>query len=112
MPRRGSARSPSLRAALLADEGGFEAVHVPFPGSAPASTSVIAGDCHLIIDPIAAPHVEAGRLRALAVVGATRWDAFPDVPTLGELGLARTGRAAAGSPCSPRPAPPPRWWRG
>jgi tripartite-type tricarboxylate transporter receptor subunit TctC len=76
-----------LRAALLADEGGFEAVHVPFPGSAPASTSVIAGDCHLIIDPIAAPHVEAGRLRALAVVGATRWDAFPDVPTLGELGL-------------------------
>jgi tripartite-type tricarboxylate transporter receptor subunit TctC len=78
-----------LRAALLADEAGFDAVHVPFPGSAPASTSVIAGDCHLIIDPVAAPHVEAGRLRALAVVGATRWDAFPDVPTLGELGLAQ-----------------------
>ena len=76
-----------LRAALLADEGGFEAVHVPFPGSAPAATSVIAGDCHILIDPVCAPHVEAGRLRALAVVGATRWDAFPDVPTIGELGL-------------------------
>ncbi|MCB4821271.1 Bug family tripartite tricarboxylate transporter substrate binding protein [Roseicella aerolata] len=76
-----------LRAALLADEGGIEAVHVPFPGSAPAATSVIAGDCHILIDPIAAPHVEAGRLRALAVVGATRWDAFPDVPALGEFGI-------------------------
>jgi tripartite-type tricarboxylate transporter receptor subunit TctC len=77
-----------LRAALLTDEAGIDAVHVPFPGSAPAATSVIAGDCHLIIDPIAAQHVEAGRLRALAVVGTTRWDAFPDVPTLGELGFA------------------------
>lgn len=76
-----------LRATLLADEAGFEAVHVPFPGSAPAATSVIAGDCHILIDPVAAPHVEAGRLRALAVVGATRWDAFPDIPTLGEFGL-------------------------
>jgi tripartite-type tricarboxylate transporter receptor subunit TctC len=76
-----------LRAALLADEGGFEAVHVPFPGSAPAAASTIAGDCHVFIDPVTAPHVQAGRLRALAVVGATRWDAFPDVPTLAELGI-------------------------
>ena len=52
-----------LRGALLADEGGFEAVHVPFPGSAPAANSVVAGECHMIIDPIAAPHVQGGRLR-------------------------------------------------
>lgn len=78
-----------LRGALLADEGGFEAVHVPFPGSAPAANSVVAGDCHLIIDPIAAPHVQAGRLRALAVLGTGRWDAFPDLPNAAELGIGR-----------------------
>ena len=78
-----------LRGALLADEGGFEAVHVPFPGSAPAANGVVAGDCHLIIDPIAAPHVQGGRLRALAAVGPDRWDAFPDVPTVAELGVGR-----------------------
>ncbi|MDO9713413.1 Bug family tripartite tricarboxylate transporter substrate binding protein [Paracraurococcus lichenis] len=78
-----------LRGALLADEGRFDAVHVPFPGSAPAVNSVAAGDCHLIIDPIAAPLVRDGRLRALATLGPDRWDAFPDLPTLAELGIGR-----------------------
>ena len=78
-----------LRGALLADEARFEAVHVPFPGSAPATTSVVAGECHLIIDPIAAPQVKEGRLRALAVLGNGRWDAFPDVPNITELGVGR-----------------------
>jgi tripartite-type tricarboxylate transporter receptor subunit TctC len=78
-----------LRGALLADEAGFEAVHVPYPGSAPATTAVVAGDCHLIIDPIAAPQVRDGRLRAVASLGAERWDAFPEVPTLAELGIGR-----------------------
>jgi tripartite-type tricarboxylate transporter receptor subunit TctC len=78
-----------LRGALLADEGGFEAVHVPFPGSAPAANSVASGECHVIIDPIAAPHVQGGRLRALATLGPDRWDAFPDLPTAAELGMGR-----------------------
>lgn len=78
-----------LRGALLADAGQFQAVHVPFPGSAPAATSVVAGECHLIIDPIAAPHAQSGQLRALATIGVDRWDAFPEVPTLAELGIGR-----------------------
>jgi tripartite-type tricarboxylate transporter receptor subunit TctC len=76
-----------LRGALLSDEGQFEAVHVPFPGSAPAANSVAAGDCHLMIDPITAPHVQGGRMRALATLGPDRWDAFPDVPTAAEQGI-------------------------
>jgi len=64
-------------------------VHVPFPGSAPAANSMASGECHVIIDPIAAPHVQGGRLRALATLGPDRWDAFPDVPTAAELGLGR-----------------------
>jgi tripartite-type tricarboxylate transporter receptor subunit TctC len=102
----GIGSSGHLRGALLADEAQFEAVHVPFPGSAPAVNSVMAGDCHLMIDPITAPHVLSGRLRALATLGPDRWDAFPDVPTAAELGvgLAWPGRgwfgtfAPAGTP--------------
>jgi tripartite-type tricarboxylate transporter receptor subunit TctC len=76
-----------LRGALLADAGGIDAVHVPFPGSAAAAISTLAGDCHIMIDPAVAPLVEAGQLRGLAVVGASRWDAFPDLPSLAELGI-------------------------
>lgn len=76
-----------LRGALLAEEAGLEMVHVPFPGSAAAATSVITGDCHLIIDPIAAPHVRGGRLRGLATLGASRWEDFPDLATLAEQGV-------------------------
>ena len=79
-----------LRGAMLAEDAGYDAVHVPFPGSAPASTSVVAGECHLIIDPIAAPHVQSGRLRGLVTLGPDRWDAFPNLPTLAELGIGRS----------------------
>ncbi|MCO6417772.1 tripartite tricarboxylate transporter substrate binding protein [Siccirubricoccus sp. KC 17139] len=78
-----------LRGALLMEAAGVEAVHVPFPGSAAAATSVITGDCHLIIDPIAAPHAAEGRLQPLATVGAERWEDFAGVPTLIEQGFGR-----------------------
>lgn len=78
-----------LRGALLADAGGFEAVHVPFPGSAPAANALAAGDVHFMIDPIVAPHVQAERARALASIGTGRWAAFPEEPNITELGLGR-----------------------
>lgn len=78
-----------LRGALLADAGGFEAVHVPFPGSAPAANALAAGDVHVMIDPIVAPHVEAGRARAVAAIGTGRWPAFAAVPNVTELGIGR-----------------------
>ncbi|MBE9603766.1 tripartite tricarboxylate transporter substrate binding protein [Acetobacteraceae bacterium H6797] len=79
-----------LRGALLAEEGHFEAIHAPFPGSAPAANSVIAGDCHFMIDPILAPHVEAGRLKAIATIGPDRWEAFPNLPTAIEQGYGQS----------------------
>lgn len=42
-----------------------------------------------MIDPIVAPHVQAGRARAVASLGNGRWDAFPEVPNITELGLGR-----------------------
>jgi tripartite-type tricarboxylate transporter receptor subunit TctC len=76
-----------LRGALLADASGFEAVHVPFPGSAPAANALAAGDVHFMIDPIVAPHIEAGRARALATLGTGRWPAFAEIPNITELGI-------------------------
>ncbi len=74
--------------ALLFQQGGAEAVHVPYPGAAPAVNSVVAGDTQVIFDAASMPLVQAGRLRGLAVLGSTRWDAVPALPTLAELGLA------------------------
>jgi tripartite-type tricarboxylate transporter receptor subunit TctC len=63
---------------------------IPYRGDAPLNTALIAGEVHLAVVPFATakPNVEAGRLRALAIAGAKRSPALPDVPTIAEGGLA------------------------
>ena len=65
-------------------------VHVPYKGSAPLITDLIGGQIPVAFDnlPASLPHIQAGKLRALAVAGAQRSPALPDVPTLAEAGLA------------------------
>jgi tripartite-type tricarboxylate transporter receptor subunit TctC len=62
---------------------------VPYKGSAPAITDVLAGQVNAGIDSLVAlaPHVRDGKLRALAVLSTTRTPDFPDVPTTAEAGL-------------------------
>jgi tripartite-type tricarboxylate transporter receptor subunit TctC len=62
---------------------GFQATHVPAGGGAKAMTAVLGG--HVDLSAVAATGMES-QLRVLAVVMQNRWDAFPDVPTLKELG--------------------------
>ena len=64
-------------------------VHVPYKGSAPSLTALIAGEVQLsFVNPVAAgPHVKSGRLRALAVAGDKRTALLPDVPTMAEAGV-------------------------
>ena len=64
-------------------------VHVPYKGSAPAVSDLIGGQVQLMFDnaPSALPHVKGGSLRAIAVTGATRSPALPNVPTMAEAGL-------------------------
>jgi tripartite-type tricarboxylate transporter receptor subunit TctC len=66
---------------------GINMLHVPYRGGAPALTDLLAGQVQIIFVTTAASfeHIKTGRLRALAVTTATRSDALPDVPTVGEF---------------------------
>ena len=68
---------------------GVRLLHVPYKGSALASTAVLAGEIALAFtNPTSGlPHVKAGRLRMLAVTTAGRWPLLPEVPTIAESGL-------------------------
>jgi tripartite-type tricarboxylate transporter receptor subunit TctC len=60
--------------------------HVPYKGNVPAITDLLAGQTSLLFAtmPTVLPHAKAGKLRALATIGATRSAAAPDLPTIGE----------------------------
>jgi tripartite-type tricarboxylate transporter receptor subunit TctC len=66
---------------------GVNMVLVPYRGGAPALTDLIGGQVHVLFDPIPASigYIRTGKLRALAVTTATRSDALPDIPTVGEF---------------------------
>lgn len=77
-------------AELFAVAAGISIHHVPFSGDAAAGNSIIAGDVQFMFmgPSIALPLVKAGRLRALAVTGASRLSSLPEAPTLMESGFA------------------------
>jgi len=68
---------------------GTNIVHVPYKGSAPSLTALIAGTVQLsFVNPVAiGQHIKTGRLRALGVAGAKRSALMPDVPTMKEAGV-------------------------
>ena len=63
-------------------------VHIPYRGGAPMISDLLAGQIHMTINgkSVLLPHIQAGKVRALAVTGARRWADLPDVPTMLELG--------------------------
>jgi tripartite-type tricarboxylate transporter receptor subunit TctC len=69
---------------------GVDIVHVPYKGSAPALTDLVAGRVHLTIDnlPASQPFAESGAIRAIAVSTKTRWPLLPQLPTIAEAGVA------------------------
>jgi tripartite-type tricarboxylate transporter receptor subunit TctC len=68
---------------------GTDIVHVPYKGGAAAITDLMSGNVQLMFESTnsIAPHVKAGRVRALAVTGAQRAQSLPEVPTLIEAGV-------------------------
>ncbi len=78
-----------LAVALLEHVAQVQFTHVPYKGGGPSTAATIAGEVQLAIPVLAsaASQVKAGRLRMLAVTGAKRSQAFPDVPTAQEAGV-------------------------
>ena len=84
----GVASAPHLAMEVFVRVADVNLVHVPYQGSGPAMTGVVAGDVHAALDNVAAvPLVKGGKLRALAQTGSARSASLPDVPTFAEAGL-------------------------
>jgi tripartite-type tricarboxylate transporter receptor subunit TctC len=85
----GSGSASHFAGLLFAKAAGIEFVHVPYKGGAPAIAAVLAGEASFNFGPMpaTAAHIKSGRLKALAVSGAKRSGAFPNVPTVAESGV-------------------------
>jgi len=85
----GSGSTFHMAAELFKTESGADILHVPYKGGGPALVDTIAGQVQMSFPVLSAalPHVQAGKLRALAVTGPRRSPLMPDVPTMAEAGL-------------------------
>jgi len=85
----GTGTSQHLSLELLAHKSGVKFTHVPYKGSGPAIQDVIGGQVEMMFDTtvVAGPHIQSGKLRAIAVTSAKRLASMPDVPTVAESGL-------------------------
>ena len=85
----GSGTSIHMAGELFKIQAGIDVLHVPYRGSAPALTDLIGGQVQYDFDnmPAAWPHVQSGKLRALAVTTAERSPTAPDIPTMKESGF-------------------------
>jgi len=87
MASAGNGSPPHVSGELLKMMTGVDMVHVPYRGGGPALTDLLGGQVQVYFPTTVASigYIRAGRLRALAVTTATRSDALPDIPTVGEF---------------------------
>ena len=84
----GNGSSPHLAAEMMNSQAGTSTRHIPYRGAAPALQDLLGGQLDFLMDPgVALPHVQAGKLKLLAVGSLHRSSLYPDVPTLDEAGL-------------------------
>jgi len=107
MASAGTGSSNHLVGELFQLLAGVKFIHVPYKGTAPAGLAVISGECDLLIDQLAPslPHIQAGKLRALAITMEKRSPQLPQVMTLRESGI--TGGEATGYTALVAPAGTP-----
>lgn len=84
----GAGSQPQLATEMLKQKAGIFIVHIPYRGIPQAVSAVVSGEIPLTWAgiPSARPHLQSKRMKALAYGGKTRHPAFPDVPTVSELG--------------------------
>jgi tripartite-type tricarboxylate transporter receptor subunit TctC len=85
----GNGTSIHMSGAMFLHLTGTDMVHIPYKGSGPAVTDLLAGQVNMMFDniPSSLPHIKAGKLRAIATTGAKRDPALPDLPTIAESGV-------------------------
>jgi len=85
----GVGSTPHLAAALFLSLTKLNLVHIPYKGGAPAAVDLVAGQVPIAFLPVSPllPHIEAGKVRALAVSSLQRSGMLPAVPTVSESGL-------------------------
>ena len=85
----GTGAASHLAGELFKSMAGVDMLHVPYKGTGQAVTDLVGGQIDLMFAPAETvmPHVQAGRLRALAVTSARRATALPQLPTAAESGL-------------------------
>lgn len=86
----GIGNTQHLSGELFNSRAGTQIVHVPFKGAGQAITGVISGEVPMmfVTTPLGLPHIQSGKLKALAYTGLKRAAFIPDVPTMTEAGLA------------------------
>jgi tripartite-type tricarboxylate transporter receptor subunit TctC len=98
----GLGSTPHIYGELFKMMAGINMVHVPYRGTPLALTDLLGGQVQVMFDtlPPSIEHIRAGELRALAVTTATRLDALPDVPSVGEFlpGYEASGWQGVGAP--------------
>src|SRR5687767_8581252 len=82
----GNGTSRHLSCEMFASQAGIKATHVPYKGTGPATTALLAGEVDYIFEALgsAAGHIRAGKIKAIAVTAAKRSPSFPDIPTTAE----------------------------
>lgn len=87
MASAGNGSPQHMAGELFKMMAGVDMVHVPYRGSAAFLTDLLRGEVHVAFDPMLSSieQIKAGKLRALAVTTATRSEALPDIPTVGEF---------------------------
>jgi tripartite-type tricarboxylate transporter receptor subunit TctC len=81
--------APHLLLEMFKLEAGVNIAHVPYRGTAPMLTAIVAGEVQVVADPMTTilPHIQSGKVRAIAIAGPTRTPKLPDVPTTKEAGF-------------------------
>ena len=85
----GNATITHLNCEILNLEAGIKMTHVPYKGSAQATQDLLGGQIQAQTDQTTLPHIVAGRLRGLAIVGDRRWPGKTDIPTMKETGYGK-----------------------
>ena len=85
----GAGGSNHMAGELLKVTAGIDIQHIPYKGNNPALTDTIGGHVHMLFAgvPSLLPHLQSGRLRAIAITSSRRFPALPNVPTFDESGL-------------------------